>query len=631
MSSTSQGNEQSKTNGLMLAALGVVYGDIGTSPLYTLREGLNGHIPLAINPENVLGMLSMIFWGLMLVVSLKYVIIILRADNRGEGGILALLALALRQLKTGSRKAKVLTALGIFGAALFYGDSMITPAVSVLSALEGIGIVSHTFEPYIIPITIGVLVGLFAMQRHGTASVGKLFGPVMLLWFTVLGALGAWHVFLNPTVLHALNPYYAFQFIVDNPRQAFFLLGAVVLALTGAEALYADMGHFGRPAISRAWFSFVLPALTLNYFGQGALLLSDPSTIKNPFFLLAPSWGLVPLVVLATFATVIASQAVISGAYSMTNQAVHLGFCPRMDILHTSETEKGQIYMPGINWFLLVAVILLVLGFRSSGSLASAYGFAVTCTMLITTMLAFAVVGHIFGGWRKWLAIASLLVLLVVDTLLFSANAVKVFEGGWFPLMVGLAAFTLMMTWKRGRKLLYERLLAGELPLEGFVESLEASPPTRVEGVAVFMTASADSVPHALLHNLKHNKVLHDQVVFLTVRTADIPFVAKRERVVVRRLGEHFFQIIATYGFKEDQSVPEVLAQVETLQAELRFDPMQTSFFLSRETIVEAKYPAMSFWRRKIFSLMNRNATRATQFFKIPPNRVVEMGTQVEL
>ncbi|WP_432723677.1 potassium transporter Kup [Jeongeupia wiesaeckerbachi] len=624
-------HESSKHSGLMLAALGVVYGDIGTSPLYTLRECLNGHIPLPINTENVLGMLSLIFWGLMLVVSLKYVIIVLRADNRGEGGILALLALALRQMKTGSRRALVLTALGIFGAALFYGDSMITPAISVLSALEGIGIVSHTFDPYIIPITIAVLVGLFAMQRHGTASVGKLFGPVMLLWFSVLAVLGGWQIIQNPTVLHALNPAYGLQFVVDNPKQAFVLLGAVVLALTGAEALYADMGHFGRPAISRAWFSLVLPALTLNYFGQGALLLADPTAIKNPFFLLAPGWGLVPLVVLATIATVIASQAVISGAYSMTNQAVHLGFSPRMDIQHTSETEKGQIYMPGINWFLLVSVILLVLGFRSSGALASAYGFAVVCTMLITTILAFAVFGHIFTGVRKWLVCGALGVLLVIDSLLFSANVLKIAEGGWFPLLIGLVAFTLMMTWKRGRALLYERLLAGELPLEGFVESLESSPPTRVEGVAVFMTASTDSVPHALLHNLKHNKVLHEQVVFLSVKTADIPFVSKRERVIVRRLGDSFFQIIATYGFKEEQSVPEVLAQVESLQADLRFDTMQTSFFLSRETIVEARYPAMSFWRRKIFSLMNRNATRATQFFKIPPNRVVEMGTQVEL
>ncbi|WP_169307392.1 potassium transporter Kup [Chitiniphilus eburneus] len=631
MNPTSHAGKPTGRAAMTLAALGVVYGDIGTSPLYTLKECLNGHVPLPIVPENVLGMLSMVFWGLMLVVSVKYVVLILRADNRGEGGVLALMALALREAGTGSRKALFFTALGIFGASLFYGDSIITPAISVLSALEGIGVVSHRLDPYIVPITIVVLIVLFVLQARGTASMGKLFGPVMLLWFVTLGLLGLYQVVQSPGVLAAINPIYALRFVVHHAWQAFVLLGAVVLALTGAEALYADMGHFGRPAIRRAWFGLVLPSLVLNYFGQGALLLANPKAIANPFFLLAPSWGVLPLVVLATVATVIASQAVISGAYSMTSQAIQLGFAPRMDIEHTSDTEIGQIYMPGITWFLLVAVIALVLLFRSSGNLASAYGFAVTCTMVMTTLLAFTVLGRRFAGIPRLGIFALLSVLLVIDLLLFSSNALKIHDGGWFPLLVGVIAFTLMMTWKRGRALLNDRLHQGELPLEGFVEMLESSPPQRVEGTAIFMTGSADRVPHALLHNLKHNKVLHEQVVLMTVENADIPYVATRERVAVRRLGETFYQIIATYGFKEEPSVPAILKLVKELQPELDLDPMQTSFFLSRETIVAAKYPEMSLWRRKIFALMNRNALRATSFFKIPPNRVVEMGMQVEL
>ncbi|WP_255991466.1 potassium transporter Kup [Chitinolyticbacter albus] len=616
---------------LTLAALGVVYGDIGTSPLYTLKECLNGHVPLPIIQENVFGMLSMVFWGLVLVVSIKYVVLILRADNRGEGGVLALMALALREAGTGTRRALLFTALGIFGAALFYGDSIITPAISVLSALEGIGVISHRFDGYIVPATIVILVALFVLQARGTASVGKVFGPVMVLWFTALGLLGLWQVIQYPYVLAAINPIYALQFIVHHAWQAFVLLGAVVLALTGAEALYADMGHFGRPAIRRAWFGLVLPALVLNYFGQGALLMQNPEAIKNPFFLMAPSWGLVPLVVLATVATVIASQAVISGAYSMTNQAIQLGFAPRMNIEHTSDTEIGQIYVPGINWFLLSAVIVLVLLFRTSGNLASAYGFAVTCTMVMTTLLAFTVLGKRFTGAARTGIFALLSVMLVIDVMLFSSNALKIHDGGWFPLLVGVIAFTLMMTWKRGRVLLNERLHQGELPLEGFVELIEASPPQRVEGTAIFMTGDADRVPHALLHNLKHNKVLHEQVVFMTVATTDEPYVAAREQVVVKKLGETFYQIVATYGFKEEPSVPTILKQVTTLQPELDLDAMQTSFFLSRETIVAAKYPEMALWRRKLFALMSRNAARATSYFKIPPNRVVEMGTQVEL
>ncbi|WP_373974285.1 potassium transporter Kup [Chitinibacter sp. SCUT-21] len=624
-------HDPKKLAGLVVGAIGVVYGDIGTSPLYTLKECFNGHVPLELNAFNVMGILSLIFWGLMLVVSLKYVAVILQADNRGEGGILALMALALRSATNNKQKALKLAILGIFGAALFSGESIITPAISVLSALEGISLVSHTLEPYILPVAIMIMVALFAMQSRGTALVGKLFGPIMVTWFVVLAVLGIINIIKAPQVLASVNPLYAIEFFFAHPWVSFVLLGAVVLCLTGVEALYADMGHFGRPAIRYAWFVLVLPALMLNYFGQGALLISTPEAIKNPFYYLAPSWAHIPLVMLSTMATVIASQAVISGAFSVANQAVQLGFCPRMDIQHTSEREMGQIYIPGINWFLLLSVILLILAFRTSSNLAAAYGFAVTCTMVMTTLLAFVVAGHYFTGRKKWAYWSLLAFLLVIDLAFFSANILKIHEGGWFPLMLGLVAFTLMMTWKRGRELLSTKLREGEMPLSGFVESLESSPPQRVEGLSIFMTANSDTVPHALLHNLKHNKVLHEQVVFLTIRTDDVPFVPSRERVVVRKMGESFYQVIATFGFKEEPSVPLVLQQITQLQPELEFDDMNTSFFLSRETIVEAKYPSMSWWRRRLFSLMSRNATRVTNFFKIPPNRVVEMGMQVEL
>jgi len=629
--STAQTHDPKKLAGLVVGAIGVVYGDIGTSPLYTLKECFNGHVALELNAFNVLGILSLIFWGLMLVVTVKYVSIILRADNRGEGGILALMALAMRVVNGSPRKTLWVAMMGIFGAALFSGESIITPAISVLSALEGISIISHTLDPYILPIAIMVMVALFAMQSRGTALVGKLFGPVMVTWFVVIAALGVINIIKAPQVLAAINPLFAIEFFVAHPWVAFVLLGAVVLCLTGVEALYADMGHFGRPAIRYAWFLLVLPALLLNYYGQGALLLTNPEAIKNPFYFLAPTWAHPPLVVLATMATVIASQAVISGAFSVANQAIQLGFCPRMDIQHTSAQERGQIYIPGINWFLLVSVIALILAFRSSSNLAAAYGFAVTCTMVMTTLLAFVVASRHFKGAKKHGMFALLGVLLVVDLAFFSSNILKLHQGGWFPLLIGMIAFTMMMTWKRGRKLLSAKLREGEMPLAGFVESLESSPPQRVEGLSIFMTASSDSVPHALLHNLKHNKVLHEQVVFLTIQSCDIPFVPLKERVVVRRLGESFYQVIATFGFKEEPGVPAVLEQVTHLQPELVFDDMNTSFFLSRETIVEAKYPSMSWWRRRLFSLMSRNATRVTNFFKIPPNRVVEMGMQVEL
>ncbi|MGL4996054.1 MAG: potassium transporter Kup [Deefgea sp.] len=629
--STVQTHDPKKLAGLVVGAIGVVYGDIGTSVLYTLKECFNGHVALELNAFNVLGILSLIFWGLMLVVTVKYVSIILRADNRGEGGILALMALAMRVVSHSPRKAFWVAMMGIFGAALFAGESIITPAISVLSALEGISIISHTLDPYILPIAIAVMVALFAMQSRGTAVVGKLFGPVMVTWFVVIGTLGVINIIKAPHVLAAVNPMYAVEFFFAHPWVAFVLLGAVVLCLTGVEALYADMGHFGRPAIRYAWFLLVLPALLLNYYGQGALLLTNPEAIKNPFYFLAPTWAHPPLVVLATMATVIASQAVISGAFSVANQAIQLGFCPRMDIHHTSAQERGQIYIPGINWFLLLSVIALILAFRNSSNLAAAYGFAVTCTMVMTTLLAFVVASRHFKGAKKHAMFALLGLLLIVDLAFFSSNILKLHQGGWFPLLIGMIAFTMMMTWKRGRSLLSSKLREGEMPLTGFVESLESSPPQRVEGLSIFMTASSDSVPHALLHNLKHNKVLHEQVVFLTIQSCDIPFVPIKERVTVRRMGETFYQVIATFGFKEEPSVPAVLEQVTHLQPELVFDDMNTSFFLSRETIVEAKYPSMTWWRRRLFSFMSRNATRVTNFFKIPPNRVVEMGMQVEL
>lgn len=612
---------------LMLGALGVVYGDIGTSPLYTLRACLVGFADL--DPAHILGVLSILFWLLMLVVSFKYVLLILRADNRGEGGTLALLELAIRG--RAGRSRWLLIVLGIFGASLFYGDSMITPAISVLSALEGIGVVSHTLDDWIVPISLVVLVLLFLIQSQGTSVVGKLFGPVMAVWFTTLAILGGWQVWQTPQILQALNPIWGLRFVVDFPTGSFLLLGAVVLALTGAEALYADMGHFGRPAIRRAWFSMVLPALTLCYFGQGALLLRDPQAIRNPFFLMAPDWGLVPLVVLATIATVVAAQAVISGAYSVTRQAVQLGFWPRMQILHTSAAEKGQIYLPQINAWLLVSVLILVLAFQSSENLAAAYGFAVTGTMLTTTILAFAVLPRGTKGGRRvvWLSVLS--VLLVVDILLFSANIFKIHEGGWLPLLVGVAVFSLMMTWRRGRYLLAQRQQSDHQPLKEFMTQLEEFPPARVPGTAIFMTMSPGIVPASLLHNLKHNKVLHDHVLSLTIQVADVPHVALQERFTVEQVTVSCWQIVVHYGFKEDPNVPDVLKHIAEAYPEIDLDPMRTSYYLSRQTVVGARKPAMWRGRRALFAFMARNATRSTKFFKIPPNRVVEMGMQVEL
>jgi len=624
-------NEQaaSPRAALLIGALGVVYGDIGTSPLYTIKVALAGvgHQP---DVEHVLGMLSILFWMLILVASLKYVICILSADNRGEGGTLALMELAMRGRPDRVRWRLIL--LGLIGASLFYGDSMITPAISVLSAVEGIGIVSHGLDPWIVPISTAVLVGLFMFQSRGTGAVGKLFGPVMLVWFLVLGILGAWRIIEEPRVLRAVNPLWAVRFIADAPLETFLALGALVLALTGAEALYADMGHFGRSIIRRSWFSAVLPALVLCYFGQGALLLSDPSSIRNPFFLLAPDWGLVPLVALATVATVIASQSVISGAFSMTRQAVQLGYWPRMVIQHTSAREEGQIYLPRVNWLLMGAVLVLILAFGSSDRLAHAYGFALTGTMLMTSVLAFAVLPRGARGGRRvaWLALIS--VFLVIDILLFSSNTLKLHEGGWLPLVVGIVLLTLMMTWKKGRQQVHDTLAGDHQSLESFMESLEAYPPMRVPGTSVFMSMIVGTVPPALLHNLKHNKVLHEQALFLTIEVADEPYVPFDERLKVERVSRSSWQAIARWGFKQEPNVPQVVGQIGQEVPELNLEPMQTSYFLSRQTIIVVRrLPWYKSWRRHLFAFMARNASRSTRFYRIPPNRVVEMGMQMEL
>ncbi|MGC0153679.1 low affinity potassium transporter Kup [Chromobacterium vaccinii] len=611
--------------GLTLAALGVVYGDIGTSPLYTLRECFVSQ-NLPTTPDNIFGILSLIFWSLIFVVSIKYVAFVLRADNRGEGGIMALMALA-RHYTTHAARWKIVL-LGLFGAALFYGDAIITPAVSVLSAAEGMEVLSSGMEAYVLPMAVGVLVGLFLLQRHGTARVGLMFGPVMMIWFAILGILGLHQIVQQPAVLQALNPWHAVTFIKQNGFHAFLTLGSVVLALTGAEALYADMGHFGKTPIRRAWFSLVLPGLGLNYFGQGALLMSNPAAIKNPFFLLAPDWALLPMIVLATLATVIASQAVISGAYSLTRQAILLGYCPRLEVRHTSDKEIGQIYMPFINWALLVAVLVVVLTFKSSSSLAAAYGIAVTGTMLITTLLFF-VVARVNWRWPLPLALAITVLFGVIDSAFFAANVHKVADGGWLPLVLGMIIFTLMSTWKQGREILFRRLRDQALPLDDFIQNLEAYPPARVQGTAVFLTSTLHGVPHALLHNLKHNKVLHERVVLMTVRTEDVPYVAEEDRLDVVQMSASFWRVVARYGFKEEPNVLQVMEMCREDGFDMEL--MDTSFFLSRETIISTDHPGMARWREKIFVWMSKNALRATDFFQVPANRVVELGAQVEL
>jgi KUP system potassium uptake protein len=620
--------QRSSATGLMVAATGVVYGDIGTSPLYTLKEVFSGQYGVAANQDGVLGILSLIFWSLIWVVSIKYVLFILRANNEGEGGVMALTALAQRAAKPFPRLRTVLVLLGLFGAALFYGDSMITPAISVLSAIEGLEIAFDGVQHWVVPLALIVLVALFVVQKQGTARIGICFGPIMLLWFAVLAGLGINGIVQQPGVLWALNPVWCVNFFLTHPGVGVVILGAVVLALTGAEALYADMGHFGRQPIARAWFFLVLPALVLNYFGQGALLLLDPAATRNPFYLLAPSWALLPLVLLATLATVIASQAVISGAFSLTQQAIQLGYIPRMLIQHTSYKERGQIYIGAVNWALMLGVLLLVLGFGSSGALASAYGVAVTGTMLITTLLAAAVMLLL---WRTpvWLALPVLSAFLLVDSLFFAANVPKLTQGGAFPVLAGFILFTLMTTWKRGRQMVLQRLDETALSLPEFIASIRQDPPHRVQGTAVFLSARSDVVPHALLHNLLHNQVLHAQVVVLTVVVADSPRVPLERRLVLDVYGDGFFRLTLHFGFMDEPDVPAAL-QLCPLAA-LDFSPMRTTYFLSRETVIPSKGLGMALWREALFAFMLKNANGSLRFFKLPLNRVVELGAQLDI
>ncbi|UVK99822.1 potassium transporter Kup [Pseudomonas sp. B21-048] len=629
-SSQAAGAEHSaaKPIGMLVAAVGVVYGDIGTSPLYTLKEVFSGGYGVPVNHDGVLGILALIFWSLIWVVSIKYMMFVLRADNQGEGGIMALTALARRAAAGHAKLRTLLVVCGLIGAALFYGDSMITPAISVLSAIEGLGLAFEGIDHWVVPLSLIVLVALFLIQRHGTARIGILFGPIMVTWFLVLGALGVYGISQHPEVLQAMNPVWGVRFFMVHPGMGIAILGAVVLALTGAEALYADMGHFGRKPIARAWFILVLPALVLNYFGQGALLLGDPEAARNPFYLLAPSWALIPLVGLSTMATVIASQAVISGAFSLTRQAIQLGYIPRMHIQHTSSAEQGQIYIGAVNWALMVGVILLVIGFESSGALASAYGVAVTGTMLMTTILVSAVM-LLLWKWPPILAVPVLLGFLLVDGLYFAANVPKIIQGGAFPVIAGIALFVLMTTWKRGKQLLVDRLDEGGLPLPIFISSIRVQPPHRVQGTAVFLTARPDAVPHALLHNLLHNQVLHEQVVLLTVVYEDIPRVPPQRRFDVDSYGEGFFRVILHFGFTDEPDVPEALKLCHL--DDLSFSPMRTTYFLSRETVIASKLEGMARWREALFAFMLKNANGNLRFFNLPLNRVIELGTQVEM
>ncbi|MFK5736537.1 potassium transporter Kup [Pseudomonas urmiensis] len=613
---------------LLVAAVGVVYGDIGTSPLYTLKEVFSGGYGVPVNHDGVLGILSLILWSLIWVVSVKYVTFILRADNQGEGGIMALTALARRASARYPKLRMLMVGCGLIGASLFYGDSMITPAVSVLSAVEGMGLAFDGIDHWVVPIAVVVLVALFLVQKHGTAKIGILFGPVMVTWFLVLAALGLHGVSHSPEVLRAFNPAWAVRFFIVHPGMGVAILGAVVLALTGAEALYADMGHFGRKPIARAWFILVLPALVLNYFGQGALLLHDPEAARNPFYLLAPSWALLPLIGLATLSTVIASQAVISGAFSLTRQAIQLGYIPRMQIQHTSSDEQGQIYIGAVNWALMVAVVLLVIGFESSGALAAAYGVAVTGTMLMTTLLVSTVM-LLLWKWPPLLAVPILLGFLLVDALFFTANLPKVVQGGAFPVLAGSVLFLLMTTWKRGKQILVERIDEAALPLPVFISSIRVQPPHRVEGTAVFLTARPDAVPHALLHNMLHNQVLHSQVVLLTVVSEDRPRVPEQERFEVEAYGDGFFRVLLHFGFMDEPDVPQALKLCHL--EELDFSPMRTTYFLSRETVIASRLEGMARWRGTLFAFLLKNANGNLRFFNLPLNRVIELGTQVEI
>jgi len=630
---TSQGDPGQGRSALLpltLTAIGVVYGDIGTSPLYTIRECFFGTHSVDPSYENVLGILSLVLYALIIVVSIKYIVIVMRADNQGEGGILALTALLpQKNTRTGSDVVKpVLVLLGIFGAALLYGDGMITPAISILSATEGLHVVTPLAEPYVVPLSVAILVVLFVIQQYGTHRVGRLFGPVMVLWFATIAVLGVSQIVKAPVVFESIDPRHAVRFFVNNGWHGFAVLGAVFLAVTGGEALYADMGHFGRRPIRFAWFALVLPALMLNYFGQGALLLLNPRAASQPFYLMAPSWALLPLVALATMAAIIASQALISGAFSLTRQAIQLGYAPRLDIAHTSSMEMGQVYVPQVNWGLAVATICIVIGFESSSALAAAYGIAVTMTMVITALLLHVVATERWG-WPRWATLAVTATFLTVDLAFFGANLVKVMQGGWLPLVIATVLFTMMTTWKTGRRLVAERLTARATPIDVFMSSLRALKPARVRGTAVFMTAQPIGTPPALVHNLRYNKVLHDHVVIMTVSTAPRPHVPLQEQVAVESLGQGLYNVKLQYGFMQDPDVPEALMHAIKLGLEL--DPGDVTFFLGRETIIVAKRHGMAVWRERLFVLMARNAVRATAFFHLPPERVVELGVQVEM
>lgn len=613
---------------ITLLALGVVFGDIGTSPLYALKECFHAAHGIAITEANVLGILSLIFWSLTIVVSLKYVAFIMRADNNGEGGIMALLALNMRSRRIGTKTRALLVAVGLFGAALFFGDGIITPAVSVLSAVEGLSIATPVFKPYIVPLTMVILVALFAVQRKGTASMGRFFGPITLLWFISLAVVGILSIVQNPYVLWLVNPLWALEFVFTNPWIAFLAMSAVVLTITGGEALYADMGHFGRKPIQLAWFLIVLPSLMLNYAGQGALLLRDPTSVENPFYKLVPDIALYPMIGLATIATVIASQAVISGVFSIARQAMQLGYLPRLTVQHTSDSEIGQIYIPFLNWLLLGSILLLVATFQSSSNLAAAYGLAVTMTMICDTIL----VGFVLHGLLRWSMLKTALMVvpfLALDLVFFGATSLKLFAGGWFPLLVGLVAFTIMLTWKRGRHILFEKLQHDTLPLDIFVKSIGPSAHV-VDGTAVFMTSTPNVVPHALLHNLKHNKVLHTRNVLMTIHTRDVPYVEEDARVEAEQINDLFFRVTAHYGFKEQPDAPAALERGLAL-IEQEYDIMSTSFFVSRERLIHTVGEGMAPWREKLFISMQRNTSPVSDFFQIPTNRVVEMGSQIEI
>jgi KUP system potassium uptake protein len=616
--------------GLSLAALGVVYGDIGTSPLYTLKTVFDPASGLPLQPANVIGIVSLIFWSLTVIVSLKYVTLILRANNHGEGGIMALLALAASSVESKKRLKHVLLLVGVMGAALFYGDGVITPAISVLSAVEGLEVAAPGLQPYVVPVTLVALIALFVMQKHGTSGIGAVFGPVMVLWFVILAVSGVMNIKDAPQILLALNPLAGLEFCAHHRWLAFVALGAVVLSLTGAEALYADMGHFGSRPIRLTWFAVVFPALALNYLGQGALLIADPSALQNPFYRLFPSWMLYPMVVLSTIATVIASQAVISGTYSMTKQAMQLGFLPRMSVVYTSAKEIGQIYVPGITWTLLLAVVAAVLGFGSSTALGSAYGIAVTGTMLITTVLTFFVIRY---AWRyNWaLCVFATAFFFVIDAMFFSANCLKVREGGWFPVAIGLVMFTVMATWGRGAQMMIQeaRARAGATPLKPFLKSLIARSPARVEGTAIFMSNDPSGVPHSLLNNLMHNRVLHEHTVFLTVTTEPVPWVDETRRVSLEALGNGCFQVTVSYGFKDEVDLPAALEKCRS--SGLKFDRATISYFLSRATVVPTPGTGMALWRERLFAIMLHNVGNVAAYLRLPADRVIELGARVEI